>query len=162
MGQVGLEWSVAGFGDFSGNANETDMLMRNSNTGAFELYDIGNNAITFAGPMGQVGLEWSVVGFGPIDGAGTSDMLMRNTNTGAFEIFDIGNNQLTNAAAMGQVGNEWSVAGIAADPPSSASAQLVQAMATYAPASGAPAISSPINQTTIVPSITNNLMAAHA
>ena len=25
MGQVGLEWSVAGFGDFSGNANETDM-----------------------------------------------------------------------------------------------------------------------------------------
>ena len=68
MGQVGLEWSVAGFGDFSGNANETDMLMRNSNTGAFELYDISNNAITFAGPMGQVGLEWWVVGFGPIDG----------------------------------------------------------------------------------------------
>jgi len=26
--QVGLEWSVAGFGDFSGNANETDMLIQ--------------------------------------------------------------------------------------------------------------------------------------
>ena len=30
MGQVGLEWQVAGFGDFSTNAGETDMLMRNS------------------------------------------------------------------------------------------------------------------------------------
>ena len=34
MGQVGLEWTVAGFGDFSSRASETDMLMRNSNTGA--------------------------------------------------------------------------------------------------------------------------------
>ena len=46
MGQVGLEWTVAGFGDFSTRANETDMLMRNSNTGAFEVYDISNNTIT--------------------------------------------------------------------------------------------------------------------
>ena len=29
LGQVGLEWPVAGFGDFSGHAGETDMLMRN-------------------------------------------------------------------------------------------------------------------------------------
>ena len=39
------------------------MLLRNSNTGVFELYDISNNTITNAAPMGQVGLEWSVVGF---------------------------------------------------------------------------------------------------
>ena len=134
MGQVGLEWTVAGFGDFSGNANETDMLMRNSNTGAFELYDISGNSITNAMPMGQVGLEWQVVGFGPINGGGASDMLMRNSNTGAFEIYDIANNQITNATSMGQVGLEWSVAGIAADPPgmAPANAQLVQAMANYA------------------------------
>ena len=35
MGQVGLEWSVAGFGDFSTRRQrDRDMLMRNSNTGA--------------------------------------------------------------------------------------------------------------------------------
>jgi len=34
-----LEWTVARFTDFSGKANESDMLMRNSNTGAFEVYD---------------------------------------------------------------------------------------------------------------------------
>ena len=41
-----------GFGVFSTRAGETDMLMRDSNDGAFEVYDIGNDTITFAGPMG--------------------------------------------------------------------------------------------------------------
>jgi hypothetical protein len=36
------------------------MLMRNSNTGAFEVYDISNNAVTSAASMGQVSLEWQV------------------------------------------------------------------------------------------------------
>ena len=40
------------------------MLMRNSNNGKFEIYDIANNAITSAASMGQVGLEWPVAGFG--------------------------------------------------------------------------------------------------
>jgi hypothetical protein len=62
MGQVGLEWSVVGFGDFSGNANESDMLMRNTHTGQFEVYDITNNQLTSAASMGQVGLEWQNAG----------------------------------------------------------------------------------------------------
>ena len=33
------------------------MLMRNSNTGAFELYDISNNQITNAVAIGQV--DWN-------------------------------------------------------------------------------------------------------
>ena len=102
MGQVGLEWPVAGFGDFSTRPNETDMLMRNSNTGQFEVYDISNNQITSAAPMGQVGLEWSVAGFGDFSGnANETDMLMRNNNTGAFEIYDIRNNQIVSARADG-------------------------------------------------------------
>ena len=108
--------------------------------------------------MGQVGLEWSVVGFGPINGAGTSDMLMRNTNTGAFEIFDIGNNQLTNAAPAGQIGNEWQSVGLAADPPTSANAQLTQSMASYAASTGTPGASAPLDQTAVTPSIANSLL----
>ena len=93
MGQVGLEWSVAGFGDFSTHANETDMLMRNNNTGAFELYDISNNHDHLGGADGASWLEWSVAGFGDFSGnANETDMLMRNTNTGAFELYDISNN----------------------------------------------------------------------
>ncbi|MFZ2068550.1 MAG: hypothetical protein WAV27_21470, partial [Xanthobacteraceae bacterium] len=44
------------------SAGTSDMLMRNSNTGAFEVYDIANNQLTGAAPMGQIGLEWSVAG----------------------------------------------------------------------------------------------------
>ena len=102
VGQVGLEWTVSGFGDFSTRASETDMLMRNSNTGQFEVYDIANNAITFAGPMGQVGLEWSIAGFGDFSTrANETDMLMRNSNTGAFEVYDIVNNTITSFAPDG-------------------------------------------------------------
>jgi hypothetical protein len=90
MGQVGLEWTVAGFGDFSSRAGEGDMLMRNSNTGAFEVYDISDNQITFATGMGQVGLEWTVAGFGDFSGnPNETDMLMQNSSTGAFEVYDI-------------------------------------------------------------------------
>ena len=111
LGQIGLEWQVAGLGDFSGT-DTSDMLTRDSNNGVFEVYDIRNNQIAFAAPIGQVGLEWSVAGFGDFSTrANETDMLMRNTNTGQFEVFDISNNQITSAAPMGQVGLEWSVAG---------------------------------------------------
>ena len=58
LGQVGLEWAVSGFGDFSGHAGETDMLMRNG-AGAFEVYDIATTPSRLRRPMGQVGLEWT-------------------------------------------------------------------------------------------------------
>ena len=103
---------MAGFGDFSTRANETDMLMRDSNNGNFEVYDISNNTITFAAPMGQVGMEWTIAGFGDFSGrANETDMLMRNSNTGAFEVYDISNNTITFATGMGQVGLEWTIAG---------------------------------------------------
>ena len=89
-------------------ASETDMLMRNSNTGAFEVYDISNNTITSSGQMGQVGLEWQVAGFGDFSSshASETDMLMRNSNTGAFEVFDISQQRHNVVRRMGQVG--WS------------------------------------------------------
>ncbi|MBV8861094.1 MAG: hypothetical protein JO259_04430 [Mycobacterium sp.] len=111
-GAMGAPWTVAGFGDFSGNPGESDMLMRNSSTGAFEVYDISHNAITSSAAMGAIGLEWTVAGFGDFSGnANETDMLLRNSNTGAFEVFDIGNNAITSAVALGPIGPEWQVIG---------------------------------------------------
>jgi hypothetical protein len=39
------------------------MVLRNKNTGEFEVYDIVNNQITTANSLGTVGLDWSVGGF---------------------------------------------------------------------------------------------------
>jgi hypothetical protein len=136
------QWAVAGFGDFSGNPNETDMLMRATSgpdVGSFELYDISNNTITASTPMGAVGLEWTVAGFGDFSGnPGETDMLLRATSgpdAGDFEFYDISHNQITGYGLMGQTGLEWQVGGIANDPPAAASAAsihlLVQAMAPF-------------------------------
>jgi hypothetical protein len=54
LGTVGLDFQVAGFGDFNRDGS-TDMLLRNRNTGQFELYDIRNNAITSASNLGRSG-----------------------------------------------------------------------------------------------------------
>jgi len=47
LGQVGTNWQFAGLGGFFGS-DTTDMLLRNSSTGGFEVYDIANNNITGA------------------------------------------------------------------------------------------------------------------
>ena len=97
IGQVGLSGRSRASAISRPGANETDMLMRNANTGAFEVYDIVNNADHARNRrMGQVGLEWTIAGFGDFSGnADETDMLMRNSNSGVFEFFDIGNNTIT-------------------------------------------------------------------
>jgi hypothetical protein len=44
-------------------AGTYDMVLRNSSTGAFEVYDIANYQITAAANLGQVGLDWELGGF---------------------------------------------------------------------------------------------------
>ena len=121
-------------------------MLRNSNTGGLEVYDINNNQLTGAAFIGTVGLDWQFAGIGPVHGPGESDLVLRNVNTGQFEVYDIANNQLTAAAPLGAVGVDWQLGGFAVDPPtastasmgnSSQAAQLVQAMAGFGGGSGA-------------------------
>ena len=100
---------VSGLGTFNGS-DTTDMLLRNRNTGGFEVYDISNNNITGAGFLGTVGLDWRVTGFGNFSSLGENDMVLRNFNTGGVEVYDIKNNQLTGANFMGAVGLNWAFA----------------------------------------------------
>jgi hypothetical protein len=44
-------------------AGASDLILRNVNTGAFEVYDIANNQLAGAAPLGQVGLDWQLGGF---------------------------------------------------------------------------------------------------
>src|SRR2546429_1366555 len=53
----GWIFQVAGLGDFS-REGSTDMILRNRNTGQYELYDIVNNQITSASNLGTVGLDF--------------------------------------------------------------------------------------------------------
>jgi hypothetical protein len=39
------------------------LVLRNVNTGAFEVYDIAGNTLVGAASLGQVGLDWQFGGF---------------------------------------------------------------------------------------------------
>ena len=111
MGAVGLNWQFLGVGNFSGRGT-SDMILRDSNTGGLEVYDINNNAITGAAFIGAVGLDWQFSGVGNFSGVpGETDLLLRNSHTGGLEVYDINNNQLTGAASIGAVGLDWQFAG---------------------------------------------------
>jgi hypothetical protein len=141
---MGLDWQFSGVGNFSGVPGETDLLLRNANTGGLEVYDISNNQLTTAAFIGTVGLDWQFAGIGPVHGAGESDLVLRNKNTGAFEVYDVAGNTLVGAASLGAVGLDWQMGGFAVDPPTVSGTftdisndQLVQAMAGFGGSSGA-------------------------
>jgi hypothetical protein len=81
------------------------MILRNSQNGDYEIYDIGNNSLLAAYFLGQVGLDWQPAGglvevdsqpvgvrlngssqtsLGHFAGSDTSDMMLRNAGSGQF------------------------------------------------------------------------------
>jgi len=60
--EVGLDWQCAGIAPIHATG-ASDLVLRNVNTGAFEVYDITNNQLTGAAPLGQVGPDWQLGGF---------------------------------------------------------------------------------------------------
>ncbi|HMC09881.1 MAG TPA: hypothetical protein VKH44_01270, partial [Pirellulaceae bacterium] len=59
---IGLEWQFAGVAPIRG-ADASDLVLRNVNTGAFQVYNIANNQLMGSAPLGQVGSEWQLGGF---------------------------------------------------------------------------------------------------
>ena len=72
---MGLDWQFAGITPANG-AGTSDLVLRNVNSGAFEVYDIANNQLTGAAPLGAVGTDWQLGGFAvdpPTGSMGSSD-----------------------------------------------------------------------------------------
>src|SRR5262249_28099296 len=111
--QVATDWSFVTLGGFN-DGNSSDMLLRNSTSGAFQVYNISPNSknITGSTSLGTVGLEWQVLAFGNFDGVGNIDMILRNINTAALQVYNITNNQVTGSAPMGAVGLDWQFSGV--------------------------------------------------
>ncbi len=62
IGTVGLDWRFAGIAPIHA-ASASDLVLRNVNTGAFEVYDIAGNTLVGAASLGTVGLDWQLGGF---------------------------------------------------------------------------------------------------
>jgi hypothetical protein len=111
LGAVGLNWQFSGTGNFS-SLGETDMMLRDANSGGLQVYNISNNQITGSAFMGTVGLNWQFSGIGNFSGRGTSDMLLRDANTGGLQAYNINSNQITGSAFLGAVGVDWQFSGV--------------------------------------------------
>ena len=57
-------------------------MLRNVNTGQFEVYDIANNQLTAAAPLGAVGVDWQLGGFA-VDPPTASTASMGNSSQAA-------------------------------------------------------------------------------
>jgi hypothetical protein len=144
MGAVGVDWQFSGVGDFGSVPGESDLLLRNSSTGALQLYNINNDQITGSASIGTVGVDWQFAGVAPVSAPGVSDLVLRNDSTGQFQVYNIADNQITGSAPLGTVGTEWQLGGFAPSSPTGATgspdvasnAQLVQAMAGFGGGSG--------------------------
>jgi hypothetical protein len=87
IGTVGLDWQFAGIGSVDG-AGESDLVLRNKGSGAFEVYDIDHNQLTGAAPLGTVGLDWQLGGFAadpPASAMGSSDGQLGSTTARASD-----------------------------------------------------------------------------
>jgi hypothetical protein len=111
LGTVGLEWQILAFGNFD-NVGNTDMILRDANTAALQVYNMTNNQITGSGAMGGVGLDWQFSGVGNFNGDNSSDLLLRNSHSGGLQVYNINNNQITGSAFIGAVGPEWQFSGV--------------------------------------------------
>jgi hypothetical protein len=125
LGQIGINRQFVGLGGFNnanpgqvgnaalgGIADTADIILRDTNSGAFQVYDVSGNNITNVASLGAVGLDWQFGGFGDFSSRpGETDMILRNSSTAALEVYDISNNTIISAYSMGAVGLEWQVAG---------------------------------------------------
>jgi hypothetical protein len=71
LGTIGLDWQYAGVAPIHA-AGASDLVLRNVNTGAFEVYNISNNQITGAALLGTVGLDWQLGGLAPSSPTGAT------------------------------------------------------------------------------------------
>ena len=62
IGTVGLDWQFAGITPVHA-PGASDLVLRNVNSGAFEVYDIAGNTLVGAASLGAVGLDWQLGGF---------------------------------------------------------------------------------------------------
>jgi hypothetical protein len=93
-----------------GSAN---MVLSQTGTGQYQIYNLGNNSISASYWLGQVGTDWGFVTLGGFNDGDTSDMLLRNSASGAFQVYNVApnNNNITGSASLGTVGSNWQVMG---------------------------------------------------
>ena len=70
LGSVGLDWQFAGVAPVHA-AGASDLVLRNVNSGALQVYNIALNSLMGSASLGAAGLDWQVGGFAPSSPTGS-------------------------------------------------------------------------------------------
>jgi hypothetical protein len=105
-----LGWTVTRAAhDFNGDG-KSDILWRNSSTGAISVWLMNGALVQQAISLGQVANTWSIVGQRDFDGSARHDMLWRS-NTGGTFVWFLNGAGVTSTADIGTVPIGWTIVG---------------------------------------------------
>jgi hypothetical protein len=109
LGNVPLNWTVVGVGDFNGDG-KADILWQNTTSGNLAIYLMNGTTITSSATFANLG-AYSVVGIGDFNGDGMSDILLRDSS-GDIAIWEMNGTTITNpsSSSVGNISTVWSVA----------------------------------------------------
>jgi hypothetical protein len=104
-------WSVAGIGDFAGNA-DADILWRQSSTGSLAMWLMNGStiessaAVTYQGSAVKPDSTWNIVEVGDFNGtSNASDILWQQSTTGALQEWQMNGAQIVSAQAIASQGS---------------------------------------------------------
>ena len=101
-------WQIVGAGDFDSVDEASDLLWRNTITGANAIWRMANANTPI--PIARVSdLSWQIVAVGDFNADGKSDIFWRNISTGANAIWESGN-RATSKSVVGVTNQNWQVA----------------------------------------------------
>jgi hypothetical protein len=146
-------WTVAGIGAFGGNG-QSDILWHNAN-GQNLIWIIQGDQLVGGVNLPTTPTSWNVAGIEDFTGSGT-DAILWHDASGANLIWNMQNNQLVGGTNLPTTPTSWNIAGVGINSITSglsteadgdpALAQMVQAMASFAP-DGAATSAIPVNAT---------------
>ena len=103
---------LAGVGDFNGDGT-SDLLWRNSSTGAISVWDLSGGKYKAAHAVGAEApsTHWAIAGVGDFNGDGTSDILWTDGSADKAMIWTIRDNKRISSRTFDAPGAGWTVIG---------------------------------------------------
>ena len=114
---MGSNFGFAGIGDFDGQSSLSEMLLRNSSSGSFELYQVAGGGVLSGSSVAAVGNNFTVEGFGNFSEFSTTQMMMQGNSGASLGQLELYTYQPSTASFagidVGKVGSNLSIVGMA-------------------------------------------------